>query len=85
MNKKLIIGIIIALLIAFGIGITVYLTGQQQDIRQRADEPGQTQNTFGKAISLEGVDATVVASNTTELKGPFTLEGWFNPSFKVRI
>ncbi|MDQ5900624.1 MAG: hypothetical protein QG600_202 [Patescibacteria group bacterium] len=82
MNKKLIIGIIIALLIAFGIGITVYLTGQQQDIRQRADEPGQTQNTFGKAISLEGVDATVVASNTTELKGPFTLEGWYNPNFE---
>jgi hypothetical protein len=78
MNKKLFIGIIIALLLAVGVGVTVFLTQQQQDIRQRADEPSA--NPFGKAVLFNGADGYLLKTEPTEeYRSPLTLEGWINP------
>ncbi len=77
MNKKLLIGIIIAILLAIGIGATVFLTQQQQDIRQRADEPDQ--NPYGKALKFNGQNGYALKTERTEYNEPFTLEGFIKP------
>lgn len=83
MNKKLIIGIIVTIVLAIGIGATVYLTQQQQDNRQRADE--RDQSPFGKAIVFNGVDSsvTIPAENVPITASPFTVEFWIKPEFDV--